>query len=384
MSRSIWFLIGLASSCWLPALAFAQSSTGTSTSTNVQTTGATSTQGGLAVTLKKIGDKAYQGSAALRNNPIGGAQCSDDNVNLVFQIAGFATGNSSPSYVEIYKGTSCNTVEGKDGVGDDDCDRIKYITRNRSTTIEMINIPLMDLCNDAGNVTLWFLPVDTLGTNASVTPYGVFEVPIDTIPPNAPVNVKGGAGETQICITWKRSDSNISRNWVIWDPKPITPGLADAGDQGAAGSAASTEDDAGTGTDDSTSACSSSLMKAGAKDIDPDHLPKGLYRKEIARNVESAELSGNEIDSPRAAVAIIAQDLAGNRSALSNIACIEVVDTVGFWDSYKDNGGDADGGCTCSLPGARPTDARHAATGIFATLALLGLAVVRVRRKRHS
>jgi hypothetical protein len=231
--------------------------------------------------------------------------------------------------------------------------------------------------------------VNTLNSTATVMPYGVFELPLDVIPPNAPTNVDGGDGETRIRVTWERADANISRNYVIWDPKPITEttpadaGVTDGGDgMGAAGSSGSTEDDGGTDDESADPSCISTLMKAGDT-IDVDHLPKGLHMKPAVGDVESFELSGDLINSPRAAVAVVAQDLAGNVSVLSNVTCVNVVDTTGFWDDYKVNGGEAEAGCACSLPGTRASG-RHARGGLLATFALLGLAVARARRKRHS
>lgn len=378
MRSPVWFWLSLAGSCWLPGFALAQSPTGTAIPTT-----STTTSGGIGVQLKSVGDQAYT-SQALRGTPIGKTQC-DEKVDIVFVLTNLAVGSRSPKYVEIYKGTSCNTTEGKDGVGDDDCVRIKYENRTQSSTIQMFTIPIEDLCNSEGDVTLWFLPVDTLGTNANITPYGVYDVPLDTIPPNAPANVKGGNGQTQIRVTWDRTDTNISRNWLIWDPKPVTAVPADAGattDGAEAGSSATEEADGGdTGTVDPS--CGSALLMPGQA-INIDKLPKGLHRKEAVGDVESAELSGDEIDSPRAAVAIVAQDLAGNWSVLSDVACVNVVDTSGFWDDYRVNGGDAEAGCACSLPGSRAGDARHAPSSLLAMFALLGLALVRRRSKRHS
>jgi hypothetical protein len=391
MTRPLWFWLGLLGSCWLPAFALAQSSIGTSTA-NAATT--SSSSGGLLVQLKYVGEQAYT-SKALRGTPIGKSDC-DAKVNLTFYVSGFSVGASSPKYVEIYKGTNCANTEGRDNLGDDDCVRVSYQNRTQNTTLQQFKIPIEELCSTNGAATVWFLPVDTLDTNATVMPYGVYEVPLDTLAPNAPTNVKGGDGETQIQVSWERSDTNISRNWIIWDPKPITStvGASDAGltadgggaDSAAAGSGAAGQDetdaDGGT-TPIGQTVCGSPLLTPGEA-IDVDKLPKGLHRKEARGDVESFQLSGDEIDSPRAAVAVVAQDLAGNVSLLSNVACVNVVDTTGFWDAYQQNGGDAEAGCTCSLPGSRTSTARHTAGGLLAALALLGLAVVRSRRKRLS
>jgi MYXO-CTERM domain-containing protein len=377
-------LLGLVGGCGLlgPALAFAQTpGTGGTGSSNTTTT----TTGGISVQLKTVGDQAYT-SQAFRRTPLGKTQC-DKNVDLTFRLSLLAIGAAAPKYIEVYQGVSCYSSDAKDGIGDD-CDRITYFNRN-SSSIQDIMLPLKDFCTAEGDVTLWFLPVNTLNSTATIMPYGVFELPLDVIPPNAPTNVKGGNGETQIRVTWERADTNIARNYVIWDPKPITDTTpvdsgvaADGGDgAGAAGSGGS-EDDGGTDTGSVDPSCVSPLLNPGAM-IDIDNLPKGLHKKEAVGDVESFELSGDDINSPRAAVAVVARDLAGNVSVLSNVACVNVVDTSGFWDEYKVNGGDAEAGCACSLPGS-PANGRHTAGGLLAMFAVLGLAVARVRRKRHS
>jgi hypothetical protein len=358
MRRPLSFWLGLVGSCWLPAFAFAQSDT----DTTLTTTGA----GGLGVVLLTVGDEAYN---AQRRTPLGKNAC-DANVNLHFRVTNLSVGSGSPKYMEIYKGTACNTSDAKDGVGDDECERITFEDRTQASMVQEFDIPISDLCSDEGDVTLWFLPVDTLNTNAAVTPWGVFELPLDVIPPDAPTNVRGGVGETEIPITWERGDTNISRNWILWDPDPVS---------------SSDGSDADGGTDDTGSgdACGSPDLMPG-QEIDVDHLPEGIQRKEAVGDVVSAQLSGGQIGSDRAAVAVVAQDLAGNWSVVSNIACVDVVPTNGFWDAYKANGGEAEQGCACSLPGSPISSARSAAGGLVAALAVFVLAALRLRRKRHS
>lgn len=353
MRRPLSFWLGLVGSCWLPALASAQSET------PVTATGT----GGLGVTLLTVGEEAYN----QRGTPLGKTAC-DANANLHFRVTNLNVGTGSPKYMEIYKGTACNTTEGKDGVGDDDCIRIKYEDRNQSSMVQEFDIPISDLCSNEGDVTLWFLPVDTLDTNEAVTPYGMFQLPLDMIPPDAPSNVRGGVGETEIPITWDRNDSNISRNWILWDPNPVSgAGDADGGTDG-------------TGTSED---CSSPDLMPGQA-IDIAHLPEGIQRTDAVGDVVSSNLSGDQIGSDRAAVAVVAQDLAGNWSVLSNVACVDVVPTNGFWDEYKAAGGEAAQGCACSLSGSPTSSARPAAPGLFASLGVLALAAVRRRRKRHS
>ena len=78
---------------------------------------------------------------------------------------------------------------------------------------------------------------------------------------------------------------------------------------------------------------------------------------------------------------VVAVDLAGNASPVSNITCISVVPTTGFWGVYKDSGGTVQPGCACSLPGQPRNNPLTVAAVWPVALALLGL-VARTRRRR--
>jgi MYXO-CTERM domain-containing protein len=82
-----------------------------------------------------------------------------------------------------------------------------------------------------------------------------------------------------------------------------------------------------------------------------------------------------------AAVAVISDDLAKTTSVLSNISCLQVVETNGFWEKYKASGGDAEQGCVCSTPGAGHRGTSNAQWPWLA--GLLGVVgFLRTRRRR--
>jgi hypothetical protein len=358
MTRRISFWFALLGSYGLPALALAQSST---PSTPTNQTPAGSTIGGLTVTLLTVGDDAYAMVGVPK--PLGKTAC-DQNLNLHFRVSGFPVGPTSDKYVEIYRGSACNTTDSKDGVGDDECVRIQFENRNQSSPVQEFDVAISEVCSSEGDVTIWFLPVDTLNTNASVLPYGAFDLPLDVVPPDAPANVRGGSGETEIPVKWERNDETISRNWLVWDPNPVMGEDLDAGGESGG------------------QVCGSANLMPGQA-IDLSNLPQGLRRREIVGDVASAKLSGDEVGSKAAAVAVVAQDLAGNDSVLSNTACIFVVPTMGFWKAYLEEGGDAEQGCVCSLPGAGGPTGGHPMRGVFAVLGLFAVCW-RLRRKRQS
>jgi hypothetical protein len=114
---------------------------------------------------------------------------------------------------------------------------------------------------------------------------------------------------------------------------------------------------------------------------DPASLPSTLPQKRVNEPTASGvELTADDIDGESAAVAVVAVDEAGNQSPLSNIGCVKVVPTEGFWDRYQNQGGEGQAGCPCSALG---TVHLHSAWPIA-----LSLLLVRLRRtprnRRHA
>ena len=316
--------------------------------------------GGLVVTLT-IDDEPYD---ALDPIPLGKRAC-DENLLLDFEITGFATGFSSQRYIEVWRGSTCNQGSSRNEANDDDaCVRLTYVDRIENSTEQVVQVPMQDLCEEDGNITLYFLPVDSLDTNDSITPYGVYELEIDIRPPNAASGVDSSAGETEIPISWDPGDNNILKNWLVWDTSPLDEGDLDF-DGGSDG----------LGFD----GCGSGILIPG-EDFDIDALPTGIRRKEISGNISSYDLDGTSLGARRVALGLISEDRAGNRSVMSNITCVTVVATDGFWDAYRGEGGEVEQGCTCSLPGTTSSGKLPLSLAPVA----LALVALRFRRKRRS
>jgi MYXO-CTERM domain-containing protein len=136
--------------------------------------------------------------------------------------------------------------------------------------------------------------------------------------------------------------------------------------------------DASVGSSD----CNSNYLHEGSK-FEPDARPTGLY----VRNTESISTSWSFDGAlfkgvKRVPVVVVAEDLAGNLSRQSQVACITVEPTTGFWERYKaSDGGDAGPGCACSAPGA-PTRRSTALLATPVALLLVGAFVRRRIRRR--
>jgi hypothetical protein len=117
----------------------------------------------------------------------------------------------------------------------------------------------------------------------------------------------------------------------------------------------------------SAGACGPTLLVAGASPLD---LPSAVKRKKVnERTASGADIVPSDLGGAKSAtIAVSAVDLAGNQGALSNLACIRVVETSGFIERFRKNGGQVETGCPCSAMG--PARAEEAWPVGLAVLAL--------------
>jgi hypothetical protein len=380
--------------------------------------GATSTStGGVSWVLNKVGAAAYTDTSYL--TPINKAQC-DANAALTFSLTNIPPGNK---YLEVWAGVSCADGNRTTRIGTSiPCNYVTYKEQQDPTgTTADTNfvVPSKPLCDlGDGSRQYWVLPVNTLMGSDTISVYANVTLNVDTTPPEAPTKVKAGSGETQIPVEWTQPADSFYY-WVVIDTNvgtPVDAGTLDgslpsddsgvtldastagvggasvnvAGVGGAAGTAGSSgfggaSGNSGAGGSTTVGiadpACPSQFLIPGmAFDPDTGSLPKGVISKYIKEKASRATFSEDEIGTKGGAVAVIAEDLGKNRSVLSNIACLKVVKTSGFWDNYRSGGGDAAQGCACSAPGAGQRAAKHSAWYLLAALGLLG-AWWRTRRR---
>jgi hypothetical protein len=294
-----------------------------------------------------VGDRSFN---TIGEEHIGLADC-DDDVTILFEL------DSVPDrgFIDLWEGQRCNETTARQA-DQDDCVWLKSVEIVASDGLE-VEITVQELsgggCSSDDVKTLWFLAVDD--NNSTEDPgdgYASWELTLDFTPPRAPDDVKGGSGERQIPVSWDLPSGDDLDGFVVYidnDPQGDTTG--GQGDGGSAGPAD----------------CASSLISEGmdARDV-PDEI-------ELVRvNSSSAtgpDLAPGDVVGEVAAVSVSAVDKAGNESPLSNIACLYLVPTEGFWERYQANGGDVHSGCPCSAPGAV-----HAREAWPVALALLALA----------
>jgi len=347
----------------LAATALAQFTGGT----GVGGTGGTTAAGGLVVTLLTIDGKDPGAMKEL----VGSAQC-DNAVPVVFELRGVPSDRES---IDVYTGDNCNSTDRNGSTTS--AVRCKFITNVASPTSSAqaleIKISAAELVNcdtaSESTPTIWFLAVDVTESAEDVgTRYAKYnKLAFDLRAPEPPSKVKGGSGENQIPVTWTNKLSKIEK-FIVYVDSGSGSGSADAS-IGAA--------DAGAGRGGATrSECGSGLLREGAT-APGENLPSGLVKRSYSgATLTSGDLSGDDIDGKSAAVAVVAVDEAGNQSVLSNVACVFVVPTEGFWDRYQANGGTVDGGCPCAALG--PAHAESA----WPIALVLGFISVSARRRR--
>ncbi|WP_437915719.1 hypothetical protein WME73_11575 [Sorangium sp. So ce302] len=149
-----------------------------------------------------------------------------------------------------------------------------------------------------------------------------------------------------------------------------TGGGAAGGGDGAGGAG-------GGATGGGSAGCQSSLLVSG-------EIPDAKYQCGSVGRASRGEATENIVNGRSYAVGVAAYDQVGNAGPLSAISCATATDVDGFFEQYRDAGGQAGGGF-CSIEG--PVGAgRWAAAPLAAVAAGAALGLLRRsrRRRRHA
>ncbi len=392
-AQRLWTAALIALGCWLPSAALAQSGTAGTGSTSA---------GGVRVELLSIGGETVN---ALGQIYLSKPDC-EGNVALVFRFDGAPSDKPS---IDILVGDSCSGTDRKSSTSNA-CTYLTSVASGGITQGLMVTLHATDLIKDCNAAVeempkLWFLWVNTTnGTEAVGSNYAEFDrLGVDTLPPSAPSSLASGKGESEVPISWKSGQTHLKGFVVFIDTSGMAAppldtggagsgsggadaGNADAGDAGGAGDGGTDAGtDAGTrvsvgdgGTaGDSSGACGPTQLMGGET---AENVPNGVRVKMIdeptatGTSLKPSDLGG----ATEATIAVAAVDLAGNQGALSNLSCVQFVQTSGFLDQYRANGGTAKAGCPCSAMGpADLTSAWPVALAVW----MLGLSR---RRRRRS
>jgi hypothetical protein len=179
---------------------------------------------------------------------------------------------------------------------------------------------------------------------------GTYPISYDVTPPDAPTDVTASPGEGVAVLSWRYPGSlstatdggtttaappDLQGYWLLCDPPP---GSA-ATDGGVSDATAVLDgDDEGDGTTGGT--CAASTLST----IDPnDSAVFARYRCSDLIGATATRGVAQGLTNGRSyRMAVVAQDLAGNRSTLSVAAnCVTPVPITDFWESYRAAGGQA-------------------------------------------
>jgi hypothetical protein len=265
----------------------------------------TSAVGGIGWWLKAVGADAYAYADTNRPPPIGKAAC-DANAEAHFSL------NNIPAnykYLEVWLGSSCQMGDRQSRIGAASCALVSVEELDPTITIDTdFTIPLKPMCDlGDGEHTFFVLPVTTQRGPDDVAIYANITLGIDQTPPSAPTDVTIGAGQTENRLSWTAPD-DAERFWIISDFRAtIEKNSATASD---------------AGNDSET--CTSETLQANA-DFDPHAVAAdGVESKYLSKRTSSVQLSKSDSTRTTAAdvaVAVIAEDAAGNYSRLSSLAC---------------------------------------------------------------
>jgi len=193
--------------------------------------------------------------------------------------------------------------------------------------------------DDDGVYEFFGLAANNEGSVAPVTDFGSFILQLDQTPREAPSNVRGGAGESQVTVNWDDLGGTDVFGYNVYVDETVTD-------------------------------CADSSFTPGM--AVPDDL---VRRANTDFNSTSAALNltnlGLELDQSTA-VAVTSVDFARNESTFSEIACVTRIATAGFCDLHEEMGGECEDCAVGGSPAGR--------AGLGAALLLAGAGLARRRR----
>lgn len=217
---------------------------------------------------------------------------------------------------------------------------------------------------------------------------GTYSVAYDVTPPDAPTDVVAAPGEGTAIVTWTYPGSlstdtdggtttaappDLQGYWLLCDPPGGAVAGADAGtDAGDSGHVRLDADDEeeGEGTGGSCGTTALTSLNPNDSAAFARYRCSDLVGATATRAIAQGLTNGRPYH-----LAVVAQDLAGNRSVVSVAPnCVTPVPVTDFWESYRGAGGRA-------LPGACAVAAGRVGMSGAWVAAAFGL-VIWVRRRR--
>jgi MYXO-CTERM domain-containing protein len=340
--------------------------------------------GNITVSLVKAGKEDLP-ETMRRGRPIGLQACIDGTIEVT--LSNLPNSAAIP-FLEVWYATGlgmCNQGDrGSRNNDSQECTRL-YNSREgqRINSYPYFNaeVDIKPVCRlnseqtsgVEGAQTLWFMLLRSENSAENADFYNAFTLTFDTTAPAAPEITTAGTGQTDIRLGWELPPGEMIK--TFWVAADYSGGLltsdSDAGVMDAGAVAAN--------------GCSSNYLIPGQR-FDPNSKPAGLYVNETGSISTSWSFTAADfMGAKKVPAVVVAQDLAGNLSLQSKIACLTVTQTTGFWDRYKSPDGDGPGiaepGCACSAPGTRSSTPGSMVAAVLALLFVGASARRRIRRR---
>jgi MYXO-CTERM domain-containing protein len=289
-------------------------------------------------------------------------------------------------FVVFFRGDSCNEVDRRDGSTTvADCDRLFSIERTTDRmTLDQRVQDFLDCDDEGAAIHVFALVSDTSSATAEVTAqeWGTIDFKLDTTAPSTPTGVTGGNGGTTVNVPFEPVTNAFRyRLYVDTELAGATMG-ADAGpraDGGGGGSDAGSTD-AGTDAGSTDGGPGEDAGGGGGAGVCPTDswlnggTPDGTGTAFSCTSDCEAEVNlGGLAIGQTAAVAITAEDQAGNESPFSTIVCVTRIETTDYCDLLMREGKSCEDGCSCSSGRSDPV-----------AIGLIALGLVLARRRRWS
>ncbi|MEY4578768.1 MAG: hypothetical protein RL701_3471 [Pseudomonadota bacterium] len=351
--------------------------TGATTSTGTPSTGSNGT---IAIQVVEAGGRDYTDRTLnMPITPIGKIACDEDSITVA--LSHLPTSEAYP-YLEAWYASgqgACNQATRNTRTTESqNCTKLEIgedAGQIRGRTFYSVKVPLGPVCDSDGAKSIFFLGLRGQDSAEEAQFYGVLTFTLDTEPPSTAYNLYGGTGETQIPVKWSLPATSLY-SWILIDTEAQFAETSGTEDNAS---------DAGT----ASAECTSAALRAGAP-FDPtapdaeSTLPPGVLLRDLKGRATEVTLNGENWPNKVAAVTVIAADRARNVTAMSEVACLKVVKTSGFWDKYRANGGTAEPGLGCSVSGVSGSRASAFAGTALPLLGLVGLALIRRRIRRRA
>lgn len=332
-----------------------------------------------------------------------------DNATATFGVQ--VLGASSSAVLEVWAGTNCDNLANRTGSGGTKtCVQVTagvnavsnptevkarlqdMVLPYDSTGVDTGTAASCDLEPSPGLVprSLFFVVYNT-GTTMSEASAMPWNFKYDVKAPAPPTDITAGAGEDSLITSFKApvGETNLLRYHFYCSLVGASAGVTNTA--GTGGTSATVGTDTGGATDTGSSSpetggasdgdgdsgdqsddpsCTSSVLVPGAP-APSDAIDCGSIGAQGADGGETTQVLENSV---RYAVAIATEDDANNIGVLSKLGCGVPQDVTGFYEAYRNAGGQAGGGF-CSF-----SPARH---GAFASLLALGLGASLLLRRRR-